>query len=165
MAPPVSKQKSMMFCIGCKQTIPNKQYLACLTCKEYYDLECANVTDTQYKNLTKDSKLTWECPECQCKKPKTDNSNTPIRPSSLTNNHTTSPETNVTFRNKPSQSQYYNDTINSEELSILGDTMEVNIKTGTGKELTLQNLSEMITSKLKENNKSIIQEIQNMIQK
>lgn len=162
MAPPVCKQIDII-CTGCKQTIPNKEHLACLTCKESYDLECANVSDRQYQNLTKDGVLTWECPECQCKKPKTNNCNTPIRPHSLSNNNITTPETNITFRIKPSQSQYNNDTINSEDLSILGDTMETNIETRIEKELTLNNLAEMITLKLKENNKSILQEIQTMI--
>lgn len=72
---------------------------------------------------------------------------------------------NVTIRRttKP-----MNDITSSLDLSLLGDTLctqdEEKTPIFTQTELTLKNLSELITLRLKENNSSIITELQNTIQ-
>ncbi|VVC94961.1 unnamed protein product [Leptidea sinapis] len=35
-------------CAGCRNALPKKEYLQCLTCKGQYDLDCANVTYKLY---------------------------------------------------------------------------------------------------------------------
>lgn len=111
---------------------------------------------------------TWKCLACYCKIPKRGNINTPIRPQEHDSRLATSPPeiNNVTIRRtiKP-----MNDTTSSLDLSLLGDTIceQHGGKTPqsiTQTELTLQNIGEMIMLRLKENNRSIITELQNTIQ-
>lgn len=155
----------MALCAGCKQLIPNKINLICSLCYENYDLECANITEKQYNSLSNEMKLKWECQECRCKKPKNNNNSTPARPQLCLPRNST-PETFVTVRRKPSQSQH-NDTTCSEDTTIFGNTIngETHAEPGLQAQITLQSLSDLISSKLKENNSSIITEIQNTIQK
>ncbi|KAG7305794.1 hypothetical protein JYU34_009938 [Plutella xylostella] len=154
-------------CSGCQQKIPNRQYLTCSLCSNHYDIECANVSIQRFLNtMTLEHRKKWKCQVCICKTPKTGNINKAILPK---NNdlpqHKKSPieQNNVTTRKKTT-SPVNNDSINSEDLSILGDTIVTDNSMHTKTELTLENLSQMITQKLKENNVSIILEIQNTIQ-
>lgn len=110
-------------------------------------------------------RLNWECQECRCKKPKNNNTNTPARPQLLHASLNTTPEANISLRQKASQNNH-NETVSSEDISILGDTIykEKCISTDVQTELTLQNMSDMISLKLKENNIFIILEIKTIIQ-
>lgn len=67
-------------CAGCQTGIKGRQYLRCSICSQYYDLECANVSEQRFRNtLTAEHRVAWKCPLCKNKEPKHDNSNTPIR--------------------------------------------------------------------------------------
>ncbi|CAG4966886.1 unnamed protein product [Colias eurytheme] len=67
-------------CSACTNTISNREYLVCSSCRKKYDLQCANVTSKAFhNNMNLDQKNNWICPECVCKQPKCDNTNTPIR--------------------------------------------------------------------------------------
>lgn len=120
--------------------------------------------------MSADHKKAWKCQECFCKIPKTGNTGTPIRQCTLQTN--ASKETkpteinNVTLRNKTAKQSQINETLSSEDMSLLGDTISYveNQEFTRQTELTLQNLSEIISQKLKENNKHIISELQTTIQ-
>lgn len=67
-------------CAGCQAGIKGRQYLKCSICSQYYDLECANVTEQRFRNtFTAEHRQVWKCPLCKNKEPKHDNTNTPIR--------------------------------------------------------------------------------------
>ncbi|KAM3957831.1 LOW QUALITY PROTEIN: uncharacterized protein ACR2FA_008176 [Aphomia sociella] len=66
-------------CAGCLKSI-EERYLCCGSCKQFYDLVCANVSEQRFFNtLTPEHKESWRCVLCKSKQPKGDNSNTPIR--------------------------------------------------------------------------------------
>lgn len=88
-------------CAGCKKSIKMKELLKCGICTRKYDLECANVTAEKFNLMDPTLKNTWKCPECRCKQPKTDNTNTPIRPA-LNPGGSSIDNCNVTLRVKPS---------------------------------------------------------------
>lgn len=125
MPPPVTKIAQS--CAGCLQNVPGREFLTCMLCKNIYDLECANVSNKRFYNtMTPEQKNAWKCQSCRCKMPKTDNSNTPARPRDQDLAPQTSGKNNVTIRNKrnaPSCSTFLNDSISSNESSILGDTI------------------------------------------
>ncbi|KAH9634849.1 hypothetical protein HF086_016128 [Spodoptera exigua] len=115
--------------------------------------------------MTVAQKNSWNCQTCKCKIPKTGNINTPIR-APIESQPTDSEENNVTLRKLPTNSNL--DISSFQDLSVLGDTQyledkETPLSTTKGV-LTLENLSEMIILRLRENNQSIIAEIQNTIQ-
>lgn len=172
-----------ILCEGCQQKLPIKENLMCSLCKCRYDIECAGVIKEDLKLMSLEVRNSWKCQKCVCKIPKTGNTDTPIHSrKSPKYNTPSSPTTcsNVTMRKKTTNS--INDTANSIDLSILGDTLhtEDNINTETENtsftfdstsllnsaqvQLNMQNLSELIILRLKENNKSIIKELQNTIQ-
>lgn len=66
-------------CAGCKSAINTKHYLVCSVCTQKYDLLCANVPEKGFSNMSKENRRVWQCPECRCKTPKADNTNTPVR--------------------------------------------------------------------------------------
>lgn len=152
---------SELHCAGCLKNTPNREYLICSQCNDRYDLECANVsTQRFYNTMSTDHKKSWICQSCKCKKPKTDNRNTPIRHQWLPEPQDHPDVNNVTIRKRTVHST------SSVDASILGDTMcltaspNANVST----ELTLHDLSQMIAERLKENNLSIITQIQTTIQ-
>lgn len=106
-----------------------------------------------------ESKKTWKCQTCRSKMPKTGNINTPVRPRDPEKNQDIL-ETNVTMRRKINVT---NNSSTSEDLSFLGDTQDT-LANQTVPEINLQTLSQVISTKLEENNKYIISEIQNVIQ-
>lgn len=166
-------------CAGCQQKLPIRETLICSLCKSRYDLECAGVAKEYYlKSMTLELRNSWTCQTCICKIPKTGNTNTPIRPQKnpeydcLT---TSTVSNNVTTRKKTINP--INDTFSSENLSLIGDTLQaediaaidinnslINPLENTQVQLNMQSLSELIILRLKENNKSIIVELQNTIQ-
>ncbi|KAH9629354.1 hypothetical protein HF086_017729 [Spodoptera exigua] len=157
-------------CAGCQQNISDPKHLTCTQCKSSYDLECANVSNDRFMKMTLTCKKAWKCQACYCNMPKTGNTDTPIRPRERdTTEQINSPSeiSNITIRKRTTKTM--NVTTNSEDLNLLGDTIcsqdiATTTQTETQTELTLQNLSEIIIQRLKENNKSIIAELQNTIQ-
>lgn len=73
-------------CTGCPNVITNREYLICSICTSLYDLDCANVSYKLFTLMTKESKSNWKCIECVLKKPRSDNTNTPIRALDMTQN-------------------------------------------------------------------------------
>ncbi|KAH9633003.1 hypothetical protein HF086_000363 [Spodoptera exigua] len=116
--------------------------------------------------MTIDHKNKWQCQACYCKIPKVGNTNTPIRPQDRElSQKTKSPceESNITVMKRTTNT--YNNTFNSDDLSILGDTINADEKeTATATQFTLQSISEIIMLRLKENNTAIITEIKSTIQ-
>lgn len=151
-------------CAGCLQDLPKREFLTCMQCSNSYDLECANISSKRFYNtMTADNKKSFICQACRCKTPKTGNADTPIRSHDRDMIDLES-NTNITIRKKPSTPN--NETLSSEDLSISGDTIrteEIPINRANC-DLTLQNLSEMISQQLKDNNKSIISQLQSTIQ-
>lgn len=110
-------------CAGCLKEIKGMEYLNCCECKSGYDISCVNIPKSNFYLMDLDYKSTWKCPECCCKQQKTDNTNTPVRPtnsaSSLRHSpvrkqpsspktlstKNTTPDANVTQRKKSSQSR------------------------------------------------------------
>lgn len=69
-----------MHCSGCHSNITDNLYLKCQSCLLYFHALCISISNKEFKNLTADTKSKWLCPACRCKAPKSDNSNTPVRP-------------------------------------------------------------------------------------
>lgn len=84
-------------CAACQSAIEDTFCLHCCACNSPYHSLCINVTPGEFKNLAVEVKKSWLCPECRNKNPKTDNKNTPVRPSTPVNN---SNHANVTMRRK-----------------------------------------------------------------
>lgn len=152
----------MTLCGGCKQIIIGRQFLVCTNCKEYYDLECANVSETRfYGTLIGEHRTSWICPACHNKKRKTNNSNCIVGP--LTTNHDES--ANITVRRK--QLQSLEDSIDDKILdeSILGETLNdtFNVPTSVKQSITLEELGELINGKLEKNNQQLIADIKSII--
>lgn len=120
-------------CAGCTKSIKMKELLKCGICNRKYDLECANVTVKKFNLMDLTLKNTWKCPECRCKQPKTDNTNTPIRPI-LNPICSPSENCNVTLRGKPSyttpvSAEIEGDYITENKLrSILKQEIMITIK-------------------------------------
>lgn len=90
-------------CGGCFKLITTNETLLCATCTKPYDLICANISEARFRNLNKDFKASWLCHGCRSKRPKGDNSNTPIRPCQQSFDSPgadVSPNANVTLRRK-----------------------------------------------------------------
>ncbi|KAG6451051.1 hypothetical protein O3G_MSEX006927 [Manduca sexta] len=164
-------------CSKCKQKLPVKEHLECSICKNSYDLECANISKYYFnRTMSTKNKNTWRCPACQCKVPKKGNIDTPIRPCDheLNTQQTVSSSptnmNNIIYRQKSQKPNSLSDTTCSEDLSILGDTIynnnEDNVisSPNTETKITMENLSDLIITRLKENNTSIITELQNTLQ-
>lgn len=66
-------------CFGCRSVLPKKEYIDCSHCHRSYDLLCANISSKRFYLMDQQRKKCWKCLECQSKKPKSDNSNTPVR--------------------------------------------------------------------------------------
>lgn len=149
-------------CAGCKKHIRSIENLICSLCKDKYDLLCANITKDCYTAMTIEQIKSWKCQACRCKTPKISNLETPIHQldySTPQQNKTTN--NNITTRKKTSSS-----TINTtlDDLSILGDTPHPEETINKQEAISLQNLSEIIMLRLKENNTHFILDIQNTIQ-
>jgi hypothetical protein len=162
-------------CAGSKQNIPNRAHLTCFTCKENYDIKCANVSFQRfYHSMTADHKKAWICPSCRCKTPKSDNRNQTII--YREDNRTPNDEqeiSNVTIRRTAGSTS--NTSISSNDLSILGDTItthspnqdeEINtIANPKDNTLTLENINTLLELHLQINTKSIISEIKITVKK
>lgn len=74
---------SKLNCAGCLNAIKNKHYLKCIVCNGIYDLPCAGVSEQRFYSFygatSKGNKREWNCPACVNKRPKGDNTDTPVR--------------------------------------------------------------------------------------
>lgn len=164
-------------CAGCNKLLPKREYLTCMLCKDTYDLECANVSSKRFYNtMTNDHKQAWKCQLCLCKMPKTDNTNTPVRPQQ-SDLPSSEDAYNITQRKK---SNHINiSALEDSVLSLLGDTIQEihtpcvtqNIPTIQERQLNaLEREESKITLEqfnllLQKNNKSIVDEITIIIHK
>ncbi|CAK1595280.1 unnamed protein product [Parnassius mnemosyne] len=82
-------------CSACHTKIKDSECMQCCICVAYYHCIWVATSPAQPQNLPTEVKADWLCPECRNKKPHSDNSNTPVRPSTPSN-----PKTNVTLRRK-----------------------------------------------------------------
>ena len=69
----------MSNCNACGNKIQRNTCMICSKCEEVFDLTCINITEENYKSLTKEFKNSWQCPRCICSLPKGDNTLTPVR--------------------------------------------------------------------------------------
>lgn len=76
----MASKSSEIECAGCKNIIKSRNTLRCSNCIFAYDLLCANVSEKKFNLMTREQKQSWTCHGCRSKEPKSDNSNTPIRP-------------------------------------------------------------------------------------
>ncbi|CAH1639659.1 unnamed protein product [Spodoptera littoralis] len=163
MAPP---------CAGCLQQITNRRYLMCNLCHNKYDLKCANITTPNFLRLTVEDKTAWNCQLCRCKKPKGDNTNTPIRPveSNLTKRNT-SPGNKKTDGNASLyQILALEDTNNDcthidDEISVIGDTFQPQSPNIPHSQIDtmLNKLETLIDQKFEHNKLCVITEIKQLI--
>lgn len=94
MASKVELTGATKICAACPNIIKDKSgYMQCSTCMNFYDLLCANVSTARYKLMTKEHKKAWICDDCRNKRPKSDNSNTPLRAVQSIENDSTLPYT------------------------------------------------------------------------
>lgn len=167
-------------CAGCQQKLPIRKNLTCTLCKSIYDLKCAGILKDYYmKSMTLELRKSWKCQTCICKMLKTGNIDTPVRTQKGPDYNpvliTPTEGHNITIRNKITTPN--DDTTSSEDLSLLGDTLQavdvdnvnntlgnINLMNNVQSQLNMQTLSELIILRLRENNKSIIEELQIMIQ-
>lgn len=158
-------------CAGCLHIIKNKEFLTCSKCTDKYDLDCANVsTQRFYNTMTPERKKKWVCPSCHCRTPKMGNTDLPLGGGLLKDPQQSSPtrESYVTQRNSKKKT-IDNDSISSDNLSYLGDTMQPadspnNEDRTLDHPLTLRNINELLQSTLQQNNKSIIAELRKIIE-
>lgn len=158
-------------CAGCLNKLPKREFLTCCLCKLKYDLECANVPIVRFNNtMTEEHKRNWKCQLCRCQAPKTDNSNTPLRPQTTVNSAPLSPnegKRNVTIRNK--QTSRISDTTftSDDDLSILGNTAtgqspETEVKSNLDS-LILTQLDKLLENKLEKNKQMLLSELKTML--
>ncbi|KAL4721210.1 hypothetical protein ACJJTC_009967 [Scirpophaga incertulas] len=72
-------KKKNLKCFACPNLITDRRFIKCSLCKETYDLECANVSEKRFYLMTSENKNSWLCDLCRSRRPKRDNTNTPVR--------------------------------------------------------------------------------------
>lgn len=70
-------------CVGCSGSLDHKDFMSCKECKQNYDLQCASLSPKRFRSFNEEKMRKWLCPECICKRPKGDNSDTPVRSTHL----------------------------------------------------------------------------------
>lgn len=78
-------------CAGCRNEIKSLEFLDCCECNSRFDISCVNISSNNFYLMDHEYKSTWKCPECCCKQLKTDNTDTPARPTYNTANLRRSP--------------------------------------------------------------------------
>lgn len=68
-------------CKGCKKKILDLNFMECVICKGWYDLDCINISQLVFESFTQEGKDIWSCPECISSRPKSGNIHTPVRTS------------------------------------------------------------------------------------
>ncbi|CAG5059880.1 unnamed protein product [Parnassius apollo] len=96
-------------CSGCKNNLPKREHMVCVTCNLGYDLFCANITPKCFYLMDQERKNNWRCQECSSKQPKSDNTNTPVRttyrPMVSGDDTNVEEESNITVRTKKQRSK------------------------------------------------------------
>lgn len=88
----------MIKCAACRSDIEDGNRLECSTCSFVYHGLCVGVSPSGLDELSSDLKSSWLCPECCTKKPRSDNSNTPVRPTTSTPTSGSRSDAGVTLR-------------------------------------------------------------------
>ncbi|GBP10441.1 hypothetical protein EVAR_70654_1 [Eumeta japonica] len=86
-------------CAACYRAPTSKAVLSCSVCKLTYDIKCVSVTFKRFNLIEARYKANWQCPACYCEQPKSDNTNTPVRPCSIGTSKDDD-QSNVTLRTK-----------------------------------------------------------------
>ncbi|VVC89121.1 unnamed protein product [Leptidea sinapis] len=73
----MSQNKTKFGC--CERQTTSSNILNCVSCRFKFHLNCVNI-NKGLKDLSEELKSKWICPGCHSKQPKSDNTNTPIRP-------------------------------------------------------------------------------------
>lgn len=143
-----------MNCAACERSIIASELLRCSACRGAFHYACLNISKAHFDNNSADVRRTWKCPQCQQITRRSRNDDTPVR-----NNpdHSIINDTDMSI----------DDRLN-EDLSILGDTLTTNKTTGKQpsqrNNLTLEQISQLLDTKLDKNKKSILSEIRMTIQ-
>lgn len=126
--------EKLIICGGCKSTISNKEYMSCHECRQKYDLLCANLSPKRFKKLSAEVKLKWTCLECKSKQPKLDNTNTPVRATSQSQQTKVSSrigvevldeDCNITFRKHRTDDVIIDDKLRDIWENLMRKEMEV----------------------------------------
>lgn len=131
-----------MNCIACKKHVNISERMTCSCCKGSYHFKCLGISTSQYKTNAHKYNISWVCPECQnTTKRRPRNDNTPVR--------------NIT-QSSDSES----------DRSPLGNTIPSNTQITKSLDtlINLSEFSELLDSKLKAMQRSIIAEITNQIE-
>lgn len=166
--------------LECCLRLPNSvEIVKCKSCNKKYHYACVSTTKTVYKDLTEEYKNNWLCPVCS--RPRTDNTNTPIRNAAgYTNDNKTEVESeeyiNVGARRKRvrspgdsprSESLREVRSIIRQELTTVLDNFKTNILEQIDFKIkeVLDNMSSINTSIgfLEEKFEDVKQEMQNKI--
>ncbi|CAH4030604.1 unnamed protein product [Pieris brassicae] len=135
-------------CAGCKGAVTGREFMKCCICCLVYDLHCANVSSKRFYLMSIENKQSWKCLECRSAEPKTDNTNTPIRPGTVASNDAA----NVTLRdgNKNKNRRKSSDDLPSLEHSVMSnDTLRAIVR---------EELHEMFQTFLKKSLNEIVSE-------
>jgi hypothetical protein len=167
-----------MNCLACNKKIDRGELLNCSSCAGSYHFLCVNITTAYFREQKANLKDHWSCPACVSITRRRRNDDTPASTADLSRSMSqTLDVTNMSCDESMNDSRILGDTRHispnmsarpqalrsaSENLNSLGDTIHLE-ETATS-ELNLMNLSKLINSHLKENNKTIISELQNTIQ-
>lgn len=74
----------MTNCAACNGKLKGDDNMECKRCGEAYHYLCLNLSPDEATNIARDVRLSWTCPKCKNKQPKSDNSNACVRPSTPT---------------------------------------------------------------------------------
>lgn len=66
-------------CAGCLDTINTSECMNCYVCRQWYDLDCANLSVKQYRHMA-NGRNSWKCTDCRKKEHKGNINETSIRP-------------------------------------------------------------------------------------
>lgn len=111
--------------------------MKCSSCKQIFDIFCANIDANSFSTLTVEFKKTWLCVECRSKLPRGDNSHTPVRHQHvqemrLKNNDPTNVSTdsldNVTMRTSARRAQASSLVSGQSDLRDLKDSVIQELK-------------------------------------
>lgn len=143
-----------MNCIACERSIIASELLCCSACRGTFHYACLNLSKAHFDSYTVDVRRTWKCTQCQQITRRSRNDDTPVR---------TNPDNS--FINDTDMS--IDDRLN-EDLSVLGETLTTD-KTARKppslrNNLTLEQISQLLDSKLEKNRKSILTELKMTIQ-
>lgn len=157
-------------CSGCMNAILTKEYLQCSTCHQRYDLMCSNVTNNTFKSMKVSDKATWNCQDCRCKLPKTNNTDTPVRTartetpknSTCRRNSNSPSDINVTIRGKQVQSFQTSPLLDDESnISVCNKRVQTpanSVDEDTVIEITKTSLREIIKQEITSALKQVVAE-------